>query len=68
MASQVTLVVKNTPSNAEGLKRHSSISGLGRAPGEGHRNPLQYSCQENPLDRAAWLSASCKESERTEVT
>ena len=28
-----------------------SISGLGRAPGEGNGNPLQYSCLENPMDR-----------------
>ena len=31
-----------------------SIPGLGRSPGEGHGNPLQYSCQENPVDRGAW--------------
>ena len=29
----------------------SSIPGLGRSPGEGHGNPLQYSCLENPVDR-----------------
>ena len=28
--------------------------GLGRSPGEGHDNPLQYSCLENPMDRGAW--------------
>ena len=32
----------------------TSIPGLGRSPGEGNGNPLQYSCQENPLDREAW--------------
>ena len=31
-----------------------SIPGLGRFPGLGHSNPLQYSCLENPMDRAAW--------------
>ena len=31
-----------------------SIPGLGRSPGEGHGNPLQYSCLENPMDRGAW--------------
>ena len=31
-----------------------SISGLGRSPGEGNGNPLQYSCLENPMDRGAW--------------
>ena len=31
-----------------------SIAGLGRFPGEGHGNPLQYSCLKNPMDRGAW--------------
>ena len=32
----------------------ASIPGLGRSPGEGNGNPLQYSCLENPMDRGAW--------------
>ena len=31
-----------------------SIPGLGKSPGEGNGNPLQYSCLENPVNRAAW--------------
>ena len=31
------------------------IPGLGRSPGEGNGNPLQYSCLENPMDGGAWL-------------
>ena len=31
-----------------------SIPRLGRSPGGGHGNPLQYSCQENPMDGGAW--------------
>ena len=31
-----------------------SIPGSGRSAGEGHGNPLQYSCPENPMDREAW--------------
>ena len=31
-----------------------SIPGLGRSPGEGNGNPLQYSCLENPTHRGAW--------------
>ena len=31
-----------------------SIPGLGRSPGEGNSNPLQYSCLENPMDGGAW--------------
>ena len=44
-------MLKNPPTNAgdTGL-----ISGLGRSPGEGNGNPLQYSCLENPTDRGAW--------------
>ena len=30
------------------------IPGLGRSPGEGNGNPLQYSCLRNPMDRGAW--------------
>ena len=31
-----------------------SIPGLGRSPGEGNGNPLQYSCLENPMDGGVW--------------
>ena len=31
-----------------------SVPGLGRSPGEGNGNPLQYCCLENPMDRGAW--------------
>ena len=34
-----------------------SIPGLGRSPGEGNGNPLQYSCPENPMDRGTWRVA-----------
>ena len=30
------------------------IPDLGRSPGEGNSNPLQYSCLENPMDRGTW--------------
>ena len=32
----------------------SLIPGLGRSPGEGNGNSLQYPCLENPMDRGAW--------------
>ena len=35
-----------------------SIPGLGRFPGEGNGNPLQYSCLENPMDRGAWWATA----------
>ena len=43
--------VNNLPASAgdAGL-----IPGLGRSPGEGNGNPLQYSCLENPMDRGDW--------------
>ena len=31
-----------------------SVPGLGRSPGEGHGNPLQYFCLENPMDGGSW--------------
>ena len=45
---------KESVSNVGGL---SSITGLGRSPGEGNDNPLQYSFLENPMDRGAWLQS-----------
>ena len=53
-ASQVALVIKNSPANAGDTRDMGSIPGSGRSPGRGHGNPLQYSCLENPLDRGAW--------------
>ena len=53
-ASQVVLVVKNPPTNAGDVRDTGSIPSLGRSPGGGHSNPLQYSCWENPTDRGAW--------------
>ena len=47
-------VVKNPPANAGDAGDSVSISGLGRAPGGGNGNPLQYSCLENPIDKGAW--------------
>ena len=44
-------MIKNLPANAGDV---GSIPGLGRSPGEGQGNPLQYSCLENPRDREAW--------------
>ena len=44
------------PANAGDIKDVGSIPGLGRSPGGGHGNPLQYSCLENPKDRGVWLA------------
>ena len=40
-------MVKNPPLNAGGIRNVGSMPGSGRSPGEGHDNPLQYSCLEN---------------------
>ena len=53
-ASQVVRVLKNPPANAGGARGAGLIPGLGRSPGEGNGNPLQYSCLENPRDGGAW--------------
>ena len=59
-------VVKNLPANARDM---GSIPGLGRFPGEGNGNPLQYSCLKNPMDRGeAWqatVHGIAKETDRT---
>ena len=47
-------MVKNPPAKAGDTGDTSLIPGLGRSPGEGNGNPLQYSCLENPMDRGAW--------------
>ena len=53
-ASQVVLVVKNSPASAENIRDVGSIPGWKRSPGGGRGNPLQYSCPENPMDRGPW--------------
>ena len=47
------LVVKDSPAKVGDT---SLIPGLGRSPGEGNGNPLQYSCLKNPMDRGASLA------------
>ena len=48
------LVVKNPPADAWDSGDAGSILRLGRSPGGGNGNPLQYSCLDNPTDREAW--------------
>ena len=47
-------MVKNSPANAGDVRDVGSVPGLGRSPGRGHGNPLQYSRLENSMDREAW--------------
>ena len=46
-------MVKNLPANAGAPEDMGLISGLGRSPGGGNGNSLQYSCLENPMHRGA---------------
>ena len=55
--SQVLLMVKNLLANAGDIRDAGSIPELGRPPGGGLSNPLQYSCLENPRDGGAWWAA-----------
>ena len=47
-------MVRNLPANAGDIREANSIPGLGRSPGGGNGNQLQYSCLKNPMDRRAW--------------
>ena len=58
-------VVRNLSANAGDV---GLIPGLGRSPGEGNGNPLQYSCLGNTVDRGAWwatVHGVTKESDTT---
>ena len=46
--------VKNLPATAGEARDAGVILGLGRSPGEGNGNPLQYSCLEDSMSRGAW--------------
>ena len=63
-------VSKQSTCNARDVGDTGSIPGLGRSPGGGHGNPLQYSCLVNLMDRGAWWTIvhRVKELDTTEVT
>ena len=64
-------MVKNLPANAGEQRDNGSNPGLGRSPGRGYGNPLQYSCLENPMDRETWwatVHGGHKELDTTKVT
>ena len=47
-------MVKNLPANTRDTRDPGLIPGLGKSPGGGNGNPLQYSSLGNPMDRGAW--------------
>ena len=59
-SSLVAQIVKSLPT----MRETRVQSGLGRSPGEGNGNPLQYSCLENPMDRGAWWTIQSMGSQR----
>ena len=62
-------MVKNLPANAEKARDIGSTPGLGRSPGGGNGNPLQYSCLENLHGQKKLVGCSswgCKELDMTE--
>ena len=51
-------MVKYLPASSGDIRDVGLIPGLGRSPGGGSGNPLQYSCLENSMDREAWVGYS----------
>ena len=66
----MALVVENLPVNVEQIRDGGLIPGLGRSPGGGHGDPLQYSCLETLIDRGAlWATVhGFAELDTTEAT
>ena len=66
----MALKLKNLPANAEDIRDAGPVPGLGRSPGGGNGNLLQYSCLDNPTDREAWrdIVQGRKELGMTEAT
>ena len=54
------VVVKDLPGNAGDTRDMGLIPGLGRSPGGGHGNPLQYSCLENSMDSSWQAIGVCR--------
>ena len=48
------VVAKNSLASTGDERDMGSVPRLGRSPGGGHGNPLQYTCLENPIERGAW--------------
>ena len=65
MGFPYSLVSKESACNAG---HPGSIPGLGRSPGEGNSNPLQYTCLENPMDRGAWQATQSMGSQESDMT
>ena len=60
-------MVNNLPANVRDTGDTGSVPGLGRSPGGGNGNLLQYSCLGNPMDREVW-QASAHEAIESDTT
>ena len=61
-------MVKNPPATAEDTRDVGSITELGRSPGVGNGNLLQYSCLENSMGRGAWWATVHAVTKETDTT
>ena len=70
VTTQMALVGEDPPANVGDVRDPGLIPGLGRSPGGGHGNSLQYSCLENPMDNpmAGYRPWDHKKSNTTEAT
>ena len=66
--SKKNIMVSTSGSDSKGSAFNAgdlgSIPGLGRSPGEGNGNPLQYSCLENPIEKPGRLQSTGSQSVR----
>ena len=61
-------MVKNPPANSGDIRDAGLSPPLGRSPGGGHGDPLQYSCLENPMDsEARWVTVRRVAQSRTQL-
>ena len=68
VAISFSRLIMNPPPNAGDARNTGSIPELGRSPGVGNGNPLQYSCLENPMDRAGWATVHEVTKSRTRLS
>ena len=61
-------MVKNPPANTRDTGDPGLIPGLGKFPGGGNGNPLQYSSLGNPMDRGAWWATVQRDRNRSDTT
>ena len=61
-------MVRNLSANAGGMRDTSLIPGLGKSPGGGNGNPLQYSCPENSMDRGDWTATVHRVAKESDTT